>query len=56
MAAEWKEIAPNVFWCKGCGCVKIAGIVHARYLTPRHERERRAEQKRLKAASSGPGT
>lgn len=47
MQPEWKEIAPGLFWCRGCGCIKI---VHkdkrTRYSTPRREKERRAHAKR----------
>ena len=40
---EWKQIASNAWWCKGCGCVKKYNALRDtwRYLTPRRERERR---------------
>ena len=56
MKPEWKCISTHgvdnkaneviVYWCKGCGCLKIVNSVtyKARYLTPRRERERRREK------------
>lgn len=42
---EWKKLAPGVYWCRGCGCIKLSPIggKHPRpmYLVPRRERERR---------------
>lgn len=47
MKPEWKELAPGLFWCRGCGCVKIVREgKRTRYITPRREKERRAHSKR----------
>jgi len=47
MRPEWRLLAPGVYWCRGCGCVKIeTGCKKARYLTPRRERERRIAKRR----------
>lgn len=44
---EWKLIAPGVWWCKGCGRIKIVrdGGAPYRYLTPRRERDRRRDER-----------
>ena len=45
---EWKELAEGLYWCRGCGCVKIEHKDKdkaTRYLTPRRERERRIKSK-----------
>jgi hypothetical protein len=52
MKPEWKEVGAvqgvpygtygKIFWCKGCGCLKIEQLgSQARYLVPRREKERR---------------
>lgn len=46
MQPEWKTLAPGIYWCQGCGCVKIEKPgKRTRYLTPRRERERRIAKK-----------
>ena len=51
MKPEWKRLdAGNneVYWCRGCGCVKIVQVgKKTKYATPRREKERRANKKRL---------
>jgi len=53
---EWVQIAwqdesslswsPDVWWCKGCGCIKIAETgKKTKYKVPRRERERRKAKK-----------
>lgn len=45
---EWKEISPNVFWCKGCGSIRLGRPSEwARYFVPRRERERREHDRWL---------
>jgi hypothetical protein len=42
MKPEWKKIAENIFWCRGCGCLKIIKDNNTiRYHTPKKEYLRR---------------
>lgn len=42
MKPEWKELAPGIFWCRGCGCIKIVREgKKTKYATPRREKLRR---------------
>lgn len=48
MKPEWKEIAPGVYWCRGCGCIKLLrNGKKLKYETPRREKQRRAHAKRV---------
>lgn len=50
MRPEWKQLAPGIFWCKGCGCVKLVKTNRrTRYITPRREKERRRLKKERKS-------
>lgn len=57
---EWVLVATanngaSVYWCRGCGCLKIVGFMReTRYRTPRRERLRRIIQKN--AAARGAAT
>ncbi len=44
---EWVELATGVYWCKGCGVVKLhmKGGKPARYKVPRREIERRRQKR-----------
>lgn len=47
MKPEWEELAPGVFWCRGCGCIKIVKQgFRTRYQTPRRESERRKAKRK----------
>lgn len=42
MKPEWKELVQGVYWCKGCGCIKMLRKNKSiLYLVPRREKERR---------------
>lgn len=42
MQPEWKKLAPGIYWCQGCGCVKIVRKNKpTKYKVPRRESERR---------------
>jgi ribosomal protein L37AE/L43A len=42
MRHEWKKLAPEIWWCRDCGSVKIVKCgKEPRYFVPRRERERR---------------
>lgn len=45
MKPEWKQLAPGVLWCQGCGCVKLTSGTSTKYLVPRREAERRRATK-----------
>ena len=54
MKPEWTLIGYDdqqgqyIFWCRGCGCLKLESIYTAtrtRYRVPRRERHRRLEKR-----------
>ena len=60
MSAEWVKIAPGVFWCKGCGCIKFQphysikvkySTTKWRYLVPQREKDRRETKKAIEKGS-----